>query len=70
MNQTRQFPITLQSPGTNGFTFFRRIHQDGHVEKKLLGQDWEPNDTPVIDLGRLDKYIYQMTQRLGWKISG
>lgn len=62
------FPIVLQSPNRDGFTFFRRIWADGHVEKKLLGCDWEPNDTPTIQLDRLDKYLYQMTQRLGWKI--
>jgi len=66
----RIFPIVLKSPDKHGFTFFRRIHQDGRVEKKLLGQEWEPNDTPTIEMGRLEKYLYQMTQRLGWKVEG
>ena len=63
-----QFPITLESPSKNGFTFFRRIHADGRVEKKSLGMEWEPNDTPTIQMERLDKYLYTMTQRLGWKL--
>lgn len=68
MSTTHIFPIVLQSKQTEGFTFFRRIHADGRVEKKLLGQDWEPNDTPTIQMERLEKYLYQMTQRLGWRV--
>jgi hypothetical protein len=65
---TRPFPLILQSPDKNGFTFFRRIHADGRVEKKYLGGEWEPNDTPVIEMNRLEKYLYQMIKRIGWKL--
>lgn len=61
------FPIVIQSPTANGFTFFRRIHADGRAEKKLLGGEWEPNDTPTIQMDRLEKYLFTMTKRLGWK---
>lgn len=63
-----QFPIVLESSGQQGYTFFRRIHSDGRVEKKLMGQDWEPNDTPTIQMDRLEKYLYTMTHRLGWTL--
>lgn len=62
-----QFPIVLQSPSRNGFTFFRRINADMTVERKQLGQPWEPNDTPKLVIP-LDKYLFHLTQRLGWRI--
>lgn len=62
------FPIVLQSKSAQGFTFFRRIHADGRVERKQLGLEWEPNDTPTIQMDRLDKYLFTMTKRLGWTI--
>ncbi len=62
------FPIVLQSPQTHGFTFLRRIHADGRVEKKHLGAEWQPNDTPIIQMDRLEKYLFHMTRRVGWKI--
>jgi hypothetical protein len=65
----RQFPLVLQSRDTHGYTFFRRINADGRSEKKLLGQEWEPSDTPTIRLDRLEKYLFTMTQRLGWTLT-
>lgn len=68
MNNPKTFPIILQSKMQDGFQFFRRIHADGRVEKKLLGGEWESNDCAPLRPDRIEKHVATMTARLGWKI--
>lgn len=64
--QPKKFPIILTSPDGQ---YFRRIHEDGRIEKKHLGMEWEANDTPMITPTALPGYLRTMTERLNWKQS-
>lgn len=55
--------LILQSPDGR---YFRRLHPDGRIERKVLGLDWHPADPPQLVVSR-DIYLDTMTRRLGWK---
>lgn len=60
-------PILLESPVRHGYTFFRRINADMTLDEKSLGMEWQRHDPPTLTMP-LEKYLYHMTKRMGWKI--